>query len=267
MHVKIQIKPQVGVEFIDIPVHITGGNTPVDNSDEVREFLVEEAVSKSLNPIVDYDKMRFTPVNSSTEQINNLKINLNFSGGSLPSVYSELGFDNQDIIFRRINFTQSQLILSFYDSDVAFNQNLVFEFTLNPRIYRSDLTNSGQPLPVNQIPVSFKSSEPQINVDGNLVGYYLFDYKGWYSPNTGRSLYMRAKFINRKTGKTTNFGTTQTPLPVSQLLHKLYVKYDLLRTQTGYTYSIDQNYSNNVSEITTVTGTDLLINLYELKTL
>jgi hypothetical protein len=55
------------------------------------------------------------------------------------------------------------------------------------------------------------------------------------------------------------------PDTIDKIIHKLYTRYKLTRTTTGYYYSIDDSYSSNV--YTTNNNGDITVNLYQLKVL
>ena len=53
---------------------------------------------------------------------------------------------------------------------------------------------------------------------------------------------MRGSFKNAKTGKNINLMVDSSPDTIDNLVHKLYTRYKLIRTTTGYYYQIDNTY-------------------------
>lgn len=263
---------------IKIPLTLDFGS--VDQSEVVNRVFVEEEVEKSINPIIDYETTRFIPIHSNGDRIKDIIYKPIFldNNGGLPvdTKYSDIGFSNDDIRFNKNRFKQSFLRLSFYDSDKPTNQNLVTFITIFCRIYLGDLNDivdgNGTPSPLggipksaSAIPVRFMLTDPILQPDGFHEGFHLYYFKNELKKNdvVPKELYMRAEFNNAATGKTTRFITTPDTLPINEVIGKLHTRYLLTRTNTGYFYSIDPNYNGgeNIIEV----GTDLTINLYEIK--
>jgi hypothetical protein len=82
---------------------------------------------------------------------------------------------------------------------------------------------------------------------------------------------MRASFKNAKTGKSTNLMVENAAADIDDLVHLLYTRYKLVRTNTGYYYQIDDTYHgltgvtgpNNV----TYASNDVTIKLYQIQAL
>jgi hypothetical protein len=75
---------------------------------------------------------------------------------------------------------------------------------------------------------------------------------------------MRATFINAKTGISKGLMTDQAQVPIDQLVDQLHTRYVLHRTQTGYFYAIDNQYSNNVF-IQILPNQNATVQLYEVR--
>lgn len=257
--------------YITIPFIME--NQLVDNSDLVNKDFVDVEVKKAINPIDDYEKVRFLPLNNINVPIDKLIYNVVLlSGNTLlnPTNYGNVGFNNDDIKYQRSNFKESFVYLKFYDSDNVLNQNLITDLTLFSRLHDYDLlqiSNStgviGQPKAAIDIPVRFTLSNPLKNQRGYYEGYHLYDYKSGYSLGVSKFLYMRAAFNNSKTGRSINLMTDPTAYTIDTLVKKLYTRYVLVRTNTGFYYEIDNTYSTNVSYI----GSDVSISLYQIQTL
>jgi len=277
---------------LKIPINLDFNS--VDQAEVVNRDFISHEVEKSINPILDYEKTRFSPTLMNGDLTNKVKINLNFLNGSggyaTPSYYSDIGFDDNDIRFQKNRFKNSFLKLSFFDSDKPTNQNLISIMTIYSKLYKTDLkqlvdTNGniqvggGLPLNANQISVRLELENPIVKPDGFAEGFYVYHYKTNLD-NTGKtleqntksliptnekreSLYMRAEFNNAANGKITKFITTSGLLNINDLIKKLHVKYLLKRNATGYYYSLSTNYNNadNIIE----TGAGVTLNLYEIR--
>jgi len=241
----------------------------VDQSDLIERVFVKTEVEKAINPIIDYEKVRFTPTDSSLNIINSITYNLNLNG---LVTYGAIGFTDDDIKFNKGNFKETFLELSFYDTDNPMTQKLVSYITLFSTLTNTDLlpinsSMAGQPKPATQIGLSFTVSNPKLNPMGNAQGYYIYDYKDEVNIGEFKYLYMKASFKNAKTGKNLNLMVESTPSSIDQLIHKLYTRYKLIRTTNSFYYQIDNTYhgngtsgSNNVAYSTN----NITINLYQI---
>lgn len=271
---------------INIPINME--YQIVDNAELVDRVFVDVETEKNINPIIDYEKTRFTPIG--------ITVTNNFSLIAVPidkityrvtlltnnSTYGAIGFTDDDIKFRRENFKQTFLDLNFYDSDNPLSQNLVTNVTLYARLTQSDLVPMGsptgivgQPKPANQIPITYTLESPLLNPRGFSEGYFLYDYKDeLLVGGPPKYLYMRASFKNAKDGKTTNMMVKQAAQPIDTLIRELYTRFILSRTATGYFYSIDNTYQgngpasqNNVTYQSTLTTNNIIVDLYEINAL
>ena len=278
--IKIRINDLDDKNFIKIPIDMEFSS--VDQYDVVNRDFINVETEKSINPIVDYEKVRFSPLNNNGDVIEDLFINLEFlddNGTMLSNTsYGNIGFNDDDIRFRKNKFLNSFLRLSFYDSDIMTNQNLVSFLTIYSKITKDvirPLTNpdTGQPytfgggLPVsaNDFPVKFKLSNPITKPEEFAEGFYLYHFKSDITLNSvePKELYMRAEFNNAATGKITKFITTSDILPIDLLIDKLHTRYLLTRTSTGFYYTVDNTYMENTN--ITETDTGLTLNLYEIQ--
>jgi hypothetical protein len=250
----------------------------VDNSELIERDFVDIEVDKAINPILDYDKARFIPLDLSGNHVHNLFYRVNVLSGSTiinPTTYHDIGFNDEDIKFRRTNFTATYLYLSFYDSDIALSQNLIMDMYVYTMITDADLYPlgssvgvGGQPKPATQIPVRFTLSSPLTDPRGFAEGYHLYDYKSGYVNGVPKNLYMRGTLVNAKTGKSINLMTEPTAYAIDTLVNKLYTKYELKRDATGFYYTISNTYSTNVSySATTLGGDNATVTLYQIQSL
>lgn len=263
---------------INIPINID--YQIVDNSDLIERQFVDVEVQKAVNPILDYDKVRYIPVDQNMRNIGNVIYNLSFLVNGMPNnptYYSGLGFNDQDIKFERSNFTQSFLSLQFYDTDNALTQTLMSELDiyshLNPDSFYSQGTPRstgipGQVKPAAQIPVRLVLSNPLLVKKGFYEGYHIYSYKDDIEIGVPKNLYMRAVYFNAKTGKSVNMTTVSTPQTIDNLVNKLYTKYVLIRTSTGFYYQLDNTYSGNIgytANASNQNNQDVTINLFEIQ--
>jgi len=263
--------------YFNIP--ITMEYQIVDQTELVKRVFVDVETEKAINPIVDYEKVRFMPLDMQGNKVSNIIYNVTLNAGT---TYGSIGFDDDDIKFQKETFKQTFLNLNFFDSDNPLSQNLVTNITLYSQLKSTDLyplgsANGipGQPIPVNTMPLSFVLDNSMLNQSSFLQGYFIYDYKDEILLNDFKYLYMRANFNNAKTGSTTNLMVKSTPQAIDTLVHELYTRYKLERNQTGFYYKIDDTYqgntavtgTNNVTYSSTITNNTVTINLYQISAL
>jgi hypothetical protein len=246
---------------INIPINIE--YQLVDQAELVDRVFVDVETQKAINEITDYEKVRFLPVTSTGSSfniINKITYNVNMISGNY---YNDVGFTNDDVKFQRETFKQTFLNLNFYDSDNPMSQNLVSNITI--------FSNSNQQI-ISQIPISYSLENPINNPEGFSEGYHLYDYKDELTIGQSKYLYMRANFNNAKTGTTTNMMVKNTPLPIDTLIHELYTRFILFRTNSGYYYKIDDAYQSNplltnIPNNVSYLNNNLEVNLYQIQAL
>jgi hypothetical protein len=270
---------------INIPIKME--YLPVDNNELIETTFVQTGVNNSINPILDYEKVKFKPFSNdvtNTGLINQITYKISFlSGGTILPIthYSDIGFTDDDIKYERNYFLESYLYLAFYDSDNPLTQNLVNQIEIycglnNPNFKNkqysitSDFLDSssaqaigysvGHPKLASAIPIRMIVSNPLTVTNAFYEGYHIYYYKDVPSA----SLWMKASFFNAKTGKSTNLMTDNQPYPIDNLVNKLWTKYNLYKNQNGYYYEIDPTYSNNVD----LSGfPNITVNLFEIQAL
>jgi len=276
---KIKISELDGVtdSYINIPVNLTPQMT--DQAELVGRKFVDVEVEKAINPILDYEKARFTPIyfpdpnntNVYTE-VQNLTYNVKFlSTTGFPialSMYGDISITDDDIRYGKKRFENSFVNLSFYDTDRATDQRLLSFINIFPRLTMNDIQTvgdpkPGQPKPANQIPISFTLSNPIKDPAGFAEGFYIYHYKDEVTSQLPKEIYMRARFNNAANGETTNMMTDGVPYYINDLVHKLYTKFVLYRNNTGYYYAIDESYSNNITRV----GNDITVDIYQIQAL
>lgn len=260
---------------INIPINME--YQLVDQAELIDRVFVEIETEKAINEIIDYEKIRFVPINSFKNQINSITYTVDLLG---LTTYGSIGFDDNDIKFQKESFKQTFLNLNFYDTNNPMNQNLILNITLFSQLTEFDLVPltgstgiAGQPLPANFIKIKYVLENPLLNPLGFSEGYFLYDYKDELNVGDSKYLYMRASFKNAKDGKSTNLMVKNTALPIDKLIHQLYTRYVLTRTIDGYYFRIDDSYqggniltnTHNVSYSNN--NNDVTINLYKINAL
>ena len=265
---------------INIPVSLE--YQLVDQSELIENVFVNVEVEKAINPILDYEKVRFLPLDLNNIHVDKITYNLNLLISGTTNLgainYASVGFSDDDITYERNNFKETFLNLSFYDTDNPLTQRLINNITVFSEIQDTDLLPDiatqilafgqvigvpGQPKPAHMIPLSFVLSNPILNPRGFSEGYYLYDYKDEYKINGFKYLYMRASFKNAKTGKSINLMVDNIPYPIDQLINKLYTRYKLIRLNTGFYYEIDNTYSTNVA----YASNNATVSLYQIQSI
>ena len=245
-------------------------------SELIDKVFVDVETQNAINPIIDYDKTRYTPLDLNNKPIDKITYVVDLTGAT---TYASIGFTDDDIKFQKSNFKQTFLRLSYYDTDNPMTQRLITSQTLFSRLTPNDLLPfnttlglPGQPKPANQIPLVFTVENNLFNPRGFLEGYYLYDYKDILNIGESKYLYMKASFNNAKDCLTTNLMVKSTPQSIDKLIRETYTRYELTRTQTGYYYKIDNTYqgngpatTNNVSY--TQNPSQATINLYKIAAL
>jgi hypothetical protein len=274
---------------INIPINID--YQIIDNSELIETVFVEDETQKAVNKILDYDKVRFTPVKTGTTTsfISNITYNINLLDANntmqTPTYYSTADpkdpYTDDDIKFQRNVFKESFLMLSFYDDDNPLTQNLVTEIEIYSNLTQYDYWTpqniptpppvymNGQPKPANQIPLRFIASNPATIEKSFYEGFYIYNYKDEYVVGAPKYLYMKASFFNAKSGKLTNLMIENTKYPIDTLVKKQYTRYILYRDVKGFYYTLDTSYSNNISFTNTTKPNtfDISINLYQIQAL
>lgn len=263
---------------INIPINME--YQLVDQSELIQRDFVDVEVEKNINPILDYEKVRFLPLDTNKVHVDQItySVNLLLSTGVLGATnYGSIGFSDDDIKFERENFKQTFLNLSFYDTDNPLIQRLISNITIFSEIKPNDLIPvsattgiPGQPKPANQIYLTFVLENPILNPRGFSEGYHLYDYKDELKIGESKYLYMRGSFKNAKTGKSTNLMVDSIPYSIDNLVHTLYTRYKLIRDTTGFYYEIDDTYHGNGvigPNNVTYASNNATINLYQIQAL
>ena len=271
-------RPESSATTINVPIDLTP--QLVDQAEIIDRKFVEVEVENAINPILDYEKVRFLPaiisptptattvnsviqIQTVTYQINLLDANNTYFSPS--TTYADAGFDNDDLRFRKNRLIKSFLRLDFYDSDILTDQRLVATMSINPNITYADIQPNISAYPVAQNKqLWLQLKNPLTNDEVFGEGFFLYYFKDEVDINLPENLYMRATVINAKTGISKGLMTDQAQVPIDQLVDQLHTRYVLHRTQTGYFYAIDNQYSNNVF-IQILPNQNATVQLYEVR--
>ncbi len=290
---KYRIKlSDIDSENISFTIPITNENQNYGQHELVETKFVNVEVEKAINDITDFEQVRIKPSKNLDYPLNNLIRSVTYSINTrdenkkiINTTYSDVGFIDTDIRFRKNSFLNSFLRLNFYDSDNVSTQKLVSYVIIYPSIDSKFYLNSGNPrtaffsgagqkqwgmmTPVSQINLEFSVGDSMLDRTLNGEGYYLYYYKDELFLNKNTELFMTATFNNAKTGKITKLITSDSDLGVDEIFkstngttkkNNVHTKYLLKKDLTGYYYKIDTDYSSNVKLI----GDNYEVNLYEI---
>ena len=263
---------------INIPISLE--SQEIGQSELIDRVFVDVQVENAINPISDYDKVRYLPLNLSNKPLITISYNLDLTGST---DYKAIGFADDDIKYEKSCFKESFIYMAFFDSPNPMTQRLISYNTIYSKLNDNDLLGTdleqtqtygsvigipGQPVPANEVKLHFIVKNPILKPKGFSEGYYLYDYRDELKIGETKYLYMRASFKNAKTGKSTNLMVKNTAFPVNTLVNELYTRYILTRDTTGYYYKFDDTYQGNsisASNNINYSGTDIIVNLYQIQ--
>ncbi len=204
-------------EDIKINVSLDSDREQTHINDLVSTKFIEVNKEKSINGVIDYEKVNYEPVN----KVKQIKFNIN-------KTYSEFEFEQSDIKLRRNNFKNTFLQLKFYDSpSVSPTGNLLY--------IKNIYTNYD----VNNIDVEDKVSFCIENPENiNKVNYsdgYNFIYFKDIINNGPFTLYMRATLNNAKNGTIKQLFTKEYNVDD---YNNYYTVFNLKKIQENYLYDI-----------------------------
>ena len=237
----------------------------------IESKFVDVEVKKSINEIIDYEKAKFLPINNEKDIADDVTYIVNLYNDN-KTYYSTTTWANADFVLEDIqslknSFTKTFLRLDFYDSDSNTKQNLLFFITLFPKRLIGETEEDP-----SKIKLEFKLGDSLKNRDKNGEGFFLYYFKDEVLPTVSKEIYMRASFLNAKTGEAHNLMSTDIELPINELIEpgeegKLYTKYILTREPDGYRYYIDKDYSDNVGHISVNSNNqrEVQVQLYRIK--
>jgi hypothetical protein len=147
---------------INIPIDIK--YQIVDNDEVTQKIFVDNAVQKSINCILDYDKAKFVPVDNSTQELEIVNITYKISltdttnqTYKTPSYLSDLGLDAKDIENNSNSLKNSFFFLQFYDDINPQTRKFLTESQIYNFLYPATSLNNGRLKSPNQIPLEYIS--------------------------------------------------------------------------------------------------------------
>lgn len=249
--IKINLR-ELGEQGLKINIPLGQISQPVDTSEIAENQFVEDEIENAINPIQDFEKMRFNPFSGVTEIVVQL-----METGSTETTYDFFGYTNDDLKFRRNRFKNSFLKLNFYDSPFVTNQRLAFQLIIFNQVNEDQRDVNGELLDVSGSPISYRIVDPITVRDGVSEGFYLYWLKEPYEayPN---NFYMYASYNNANDGIVTPLVAYDGSIPINEYNDYNYVKYILRSVGNLQEYGLD-----NTNRTISVSGNQLIIKLYK----
>lgn len=265
---KILASSLVGSSGGTITIPFKMDSFPIDNTELVEKEFVELETNKSINPIIDYEKVKFIPSFSGQSnqylnpQVPTIKIVLHNKNGN-QLYYGDIGVTNDDVRYLRSRFTKTFVNFTFYNSPLPSNNKILFVNSYFTQIGKEQRNNVNfLPLDVNSMPITFEIKDPILFRDSISENYNIY----WRKKdvlNSNTDVYMRVSLNNAIDGKTTQYYCVlEQPKSINSpnFYDNLFIKYTLSKDYDGkYKYFID---STNRTIINT--SSEITINLYPL---
>ncbi len=217
-------------DTISIKLPIGQKISQVGQSDAIESEYVKVEVEKTINPIVDFERVRFSPTDSDNNPMKSVVFEIHTTSGD---TYLENGYTADDFKFRRNNLKMSFLNLDFFDYNKPTKSNFLFN--------TSSYIQLKEPNPQSAVTqnISIKLENPITTPSGFSEGYYVyFDKKEVIDDDV--DLYIIFKFNNAKTGATSKMMTTSSILTSAvEVVGYLYTKITLRKTGDKYVYFFD----------------------------
>ncbi len=220
---------------VNIPISLSF--TPVDNSELIETKFINDEANKSINPIVDYKKVRFFPADNNWDLIRKLKININFfidfydnnppfdysyseyanlntNAGYGAGYYGDMGASFDDLYCRTKRVMNSFLRFNFFDSNISSENNFLFFNDIFTQIGVDQKNEFNFLLPEDQSPVNYYLGDSVLEPEMIHEGFYLYWFKDLVdnAPNQELKIYMTAVYNNAINGETIGLYTTQSNL-------------------------------------------------------
>ena len=191
--------------------------SPVDNTELIKTKLIDDEKEKSINPIIDYKKVRFFPSDNNWDIIRKFKINMNFftekSNGyfySNPpsyngaSAYGDIGFRFDDLFCRTDRLMSSFIRFNYYDSTDS-TSSLIYTTNIYTQILNDQKNDYGFVLSKNECPVSFILGDSTLEPDTVHEGFYFYWFQDLVdnSPNKEYVVYLEVTYQNAESGQST----------------------------------------------------------------
>jgi hypothetical protein len=255
--------------FIKIP--IGHDFSPMDNAEIAENQFLDEAITQAINPIDDYERVRFSPFNGITEiiiKLHNSGSTPLYYGDTIPTSPFNLGYSNDDVKFRRNRFKNSFVKLNFYDSPNPSNRRLAFQQIIYNQLNEDQKDTNGNLLPIATMPVTYRIVDPITKILGVSEGFYLYWLKNPSTPYP-KNFYMTASYNNASDGVITPLIAYDTipNIPIDLYNSLNSVKYVLASLNNINLYTIttlDTSTGTNNRTIN-ISGNTLTITLYPLR--
>lgn len=235
-------------------IKIPLGNTfiPTDTSEAAENQFVEDEIENAINPIQDFEKMRFKPFSGITEILIEL-----METGSTEMTYDGFGYSNEDLKFQRNRFKNSFLKLNFYDSPFPTNRRLAFQLIIFNQINQDQRDSNNDLLDVSNMPITYRLVDPITVRSGVSEGFYIYWLKDPYEayPN---NFYMTATYNNANDGIVTQLVAYDSPVAINQFNEVNYTKYTLVSVGNLQEYNVD-----NTDRTISFLGNQMKIRLYK----
>lgn len=193
------LNPILNYKNITIPFNVQ--IQPTDYSDDIEEFVQVEK-KKSINPIIDIEKVKYVPQNYTPVRINFRFYNKTSNSFSTYGGYLSAGLEDITTINKN-SFSRSFFRLYFYDSNDTNTQNLLLTEDINTLEY---VYTTGAIAPIFELNRIFWLNNDTLFKDNSV---------------NSRRVYVEARFFNAKTGRVHRFINTPlsvvTPITISDL--------------------------------------------------
>lgn len=245
------------INCLNIPLTFASENQSGLLNENIAQLYFDERKKELIPDIIDYEKKCFSPVYKDGDKIKplySIRFNLYFRDrgddyqqwASNDGLYwnkpytaststtvngdylGKLGFNDNDIYYRKLKVQKSFLRLNFYDSKDPFKQMLLFYSTVfldSGDLYGSYIknlslkTDEKQLVDIcNDLTCSFKLTD-KFEHTKSSEGFYLHMFPD-YIGETGRTVYMRVEFNHAGYGKTLPFMSPFTADTVNPNINK-----------------------------------------------
>ena len=272
---------------INIPLFLSF--MPVDNTELIETKFIDDEVDKVINPIIDYQKLRFHLADNKAnwDIVPKIKINLNFfiptptgipanpftydyanpTTYDGPGTYGDIFFQYDDIFCRTDRLMNSFLRLTFFDSPDTNTNVLLFYTDIFTQIEKDQMNEWNFVLSPEQCPVSFVLGDSVLEPDTIHEGFYLYWFKDLVdnSPNGEYEMYMTMVYNNAGNGETISMYPLKTdtsqPVVMTDLngpTGALFLKVILKNDNGIYKYTFDPlDIVGGVSQIPPNGGIDM----------
>jgi hypothetical protein len=268
-------------EIVDgfININLSSKFSPEVQQYEKIEDNFDLTSSDVINPIIDFEKVKLSPVEISGEtniSVDALNFKLHFieTGGTVgwsadSSLLTSIGFTESDIYNRRKKIAKTFVRLSFYDSNNMNTQNLLFYSTIymdENAIYAKYVKDGAV---TTDIRTEFMAENPQLSSKiKSFEGHNIYLFKNDIPKTTGVTIYMRADYNSAVDGRslllTTDKPSSKAGFTIPQLYSKMFSEvtcmYDSVENKYVYSFvgkTIEVNPDTSDKNIKKIINIDL----------